>query len=108
MTVLKDLGFDEAELAASWQGHRDFSLRDHRVQLLVRDATLWREAQQKAKAAVAKPVPPVQRPGVSHPKGAAKSRSSKTSHKQLENASGVKPIAPRPSSGRGAEARRRR
>src|SRR5436190_6763695 len=63
VSVLKDLGFDEAELAASWQGQKDLSLRDHRVQLLVRDAALWREAQQKAKAAVAKPVPPVQRPG---------------------------------------------
>jgi hypothetical protein len=89
VTVLKDLGFDEAELAASWQGHRDFSLRDHRVQLLVRDATLWREAQQKAKAAVAKPVPPVQRPGVSHPKGAAQDAVIQNLNKQLENASGV-------------------
>jgi hypothetical protein len=89
VTVLKDLGFDEAELAASWQGHRDFSLRDHRVQLLVRDAALWRGAQQKAKAAVAKPVPPVQRPGVSHPKGAAQDAVIQNLNKQLENASGV-------------------
>jgi hypothetical protein len=89
VTVLKDLGFDEAELAASWQGRQDFSLRDHRVQLLVRDATLWREAQQKAKAAVARPVPPVQRPGVSHPKGAAQDAVIQNLNKQLENASGV-------------------
>lgn len=60
--VLKHHGFDEAELAASWHGHKDFSLRGHRVQLLVRDAVLWREAKAKAKAAVAKPLPPVQRP----------------------------------------------
>ena len=89
VTVLKDLGFDDAELAASWQGRQDFSLRDHRVQLLVRDATLWREAQQKAKAAVAKPVPPVQRPGVSHPKGAAQDAVIQNLNKQLESASGV-------------------
>ena len=88
-TVLKDLGFDDAELAASWQGRQDFSLRDHRVQLLVRDATLWREAQQKAKAAVAKPVPPVQRPGVSQPKGASQDAVIQNLNKQLENASGV-------------------
>jgi hypothetical protein len=89
VTVLKDLGFDEAELAASWRGQKEFSLRDHRVQLLVRDATLWREAQQKAKAAVAKPVPPVQRPGVSHPKGAAQDAVIQNLNKQLENMSGV-------------------
>jgi hypothetical protein len=63
LAVLGDLGFDEAELAQSWNGQRDLSLRDHRVQLLIRDATLWREAQAKAKAAAQKPVPPVQRPG---------------------------------------------
>jgi hypothetical protein len=63
LAVLSDLGFDEAELAQSWNGQKDLSLRDHRVQLLIRDATLWREAQVKAKAAATKPVPPVQRPG---------------------------------------------
>jgi hypothetical protein len=63
LAVLSDLGFDEAELAQSWNGQKDLSLRDHRVQLLIRDATLWREAQAKAKAAATKPVPPVQRPG---------------------------------------------
>jgi hypothetical protein len=89
VTVLKGLGFDEAELAASWRGHQHLSLRDHRVQLLVRDATLWREAQQRAKAAIAKPVPPVQRPGVSHPKGAAQDAVIQNLNKQLENASGV-------------------
>jgi hypothetical protein len=63
LALLSDLGFDEAELAQSWNGQKDLSLRDHRVQLLIRDATLWREAQAKAKAAATKPVPPVQRPG---------------------------------------------
>ena len=63
LAVLSELGFDEAELAQSWNGQRDLSLRDHRVQLLIRDATLWREAQAKAKAAAVRPVPPVQRPG---------------------------------------------
>jgi hypothetical protein len=59
MAVLRDHGFEEVELAASWHGQKDFSLRDHRIQLLVRDAILWREAKAKAKAAVAKPLPPV-------------------------------------------------
>ena len=63
LAVLGDLGFDEAELIPLWNGHKELSLRDHRLQLLIRDATLWREAQAKAKAAAVKPVPPVQRPG---------------------------------------------
>ena len=87
--ALRDLGFDEAELAASWHGQKDLSLRDHRVQLLVRDAALWREAEQKAKAAVARPVPPVQRPGVSQPRGAAQDAVIQGLNKQLENAKGV-------------------
>jgi hypothetical protein len=64
ISVLKDVGFSEAELAAAWNGEKDLSLRDHRMQLLIRDATAWRQAQEKAKTAATKPVPPVQRPGV--------------------------------------------
>jgi hypothetical protein len=87
--VLKDVGFEEAELVQSWHGQKDLSLRDHRVQLLIRDATLWREAQQKAKAAATKPVPPVQRPGVAHPKGAAQAARIQNLAQQLEQAKGV-------------------
>jgi hypothetical protein len=89
LAVLKDLGFEAAELMQSWHGRKDLSLRDHRVQLLIRDATLWREAQQKAKAAAAKPVPPVQRPGVAPAKGAAQAARIQNLTQQLENAKGV-------------------
>ena len=70
LVVLSDLGFDEAELVPLWNGQKELSLRDHRLQLLIRDATLWREAQTKAKAkaAAVKPVPPVQRPGAATPR----------------------------------------
>jgi hypothetical protein len=64
LKVLHELGFDEEnELVPMWNGQKELSLRDHRLQLLIRDATLWREAQAKARAAATKPVPPVQRPG---------------------------------------------
>ena len=72
LSVLKSTGFDEHELAASWRGEQGLSLRDHRVQLLILDATRWRDAQAKAKQVQAKPVPPVQRPGTAQGKGAAR------------------------------------
>ena len=89
VAVLKDLGFDEAELSQSWTGKGSISLRDHRVQLLIRDATLWRDAQAKAKTATAKPVPPVQRPGVAPTKGASAQAEIQNLTRQLETASGV-------------------
>jgi hypothetical protein len=92
LATLTGLGFAEAELAQSWNGQKDLSLRDHRVQLLIRDATLWREAQAKAKAAQAKPVPPVQRPGVAQPKGAAQHAQIENLTQQLDKSSGVKAL----------------
>src|SRR3984893_1406905 len=89
ISVLKDVCFSEAELGASWNGEKDLSLRDHRMQLLIRDATLWREAQQKAKAAVQKPVPPVQRPGVTQGKNAGREAEIQNLQKQLATASGI-------------------
>jgi|SRR5882757_1016998 len=87
--TLKAIGFVEADLGPAWVGQRDLSLRDHRVQLLIRDATLWRQAQAKAKAATTKPVPPVQRPGVSQPAGAAREQQIQNLNTQLDKASGV-------------------
>jgi hypothetical protein len=89
VALLHEHGFDDGELAASWQGRRDFSLRDHRVQLIIRDAIRWRDAQAKAKAAATKPLPPVQRPGASQPKGAAQEAELQSLDRQLDKSSGV-------------------
>ena len=93
LAVLKELGFQETELAQSWHGQRDLSLRDHRVQLLIRDATLWRDAQAKAKAAATRPVPPVQRPGVSQPKGAAQDAEIQHLTQKLDKTGNLKDAA---------------
>lgn len=67
---LKDIGFEESELGSAWNGQASLSLRDHRVQGMIRDAVKYREGQAAAKKAVAtKPLPPVQRPGVAAPRG---------------------------------------
>jgi hypothetical protein len=87
--VLRDIGFTDDELAQSYHGQLGLSLRDHRVQLIVRDAILWREAQAKAKAASARPVPPVQRPGVAQGRGVQRDAELQNLSKQLDNASGV-------------------
>ena len=93
LAVLGDLGFEEAELAQAWNGTRDLSLRDHRVQLLVRDATLWREAQAKAKAAAQKPVPPVQRPGAARSESAASEAQIQALGKRLESTGSLRDAA---------------
>jgi hypothetical protein len=61
--LLKDLGFSDGELGKLWGGQEKLSLRDHRLQLLLRDGLKYREAQAKAKAAQQRSVPNVQRPG---------------------------------------------
>ena len=61
--LLKGLGFTEAELNLLWHGQGAITLRDHRMQLLLRDGVKYREALGKAKAAQRRPVPSVQRPG---------------------------------------------
>ena len=89
VSLLKDVGFTEGELGASWNGEKDISLRDHRVQLLIRDATLWREAQAKAKTATTKPVPPVQRPGAAPAQTTGAHAEIQNLTKQLETATGM-------------------
>ena len=64
LSLLKDIGFTEEDLSRLWNGEVSLSLRDHRAQLLIRDAVRYREAQSVAKTkAVKRPVPTVSRPG---------------------------------------------
>jgi hypothetical protein len=91
--ALKELGFDEAELAQGWHGAKGFSLRDHRLQLLIRDAVLWREAQAKARAAALKPVPPVQRPGASPTPAVRREAELQTLSKRLDQSGSLKDAA---------------
>ncbi len=63
LSLLKDIGFTDEDLSRLWNGEVSLSLRDHRAQLLIRDAARYREAQTSARTKVARPVPAVQRPG---------------------------------------------
>lgn len=71
ISTLKEIGFTDQELAKLWNGREQVSIRDHRIQRLIVDGVKYREAQAAKKAAVATPKPPVQKPGVAQPKGAA-------------------------------------
>ncbi len=90
LAVLKDIGFTEKELNDSYNGKLGLHLRDHRFQLLVHDATMWRDAQAKAKAASAATIPPVQRPGVAQPRGTAQTVQIQNLTKRLETSGSLK------------------
>lgn len=61
--LTEDLGLSKDDLQNLWTGQASLSLRDHRVQLVLRDAVKWREAQKQAKAAAKPTMPAPQRPG---------------------------------------------
>jgi hypothetical protein len=89
---LSDIGFKPEELAQAWHGKASLSLRDHRLQLLILDGVRHREAQAAKAKVVAKPLPPVQRPGVAANRGADAEASIKSLENQLNKASGTKAL----------------
>jgi hypothetical protein len=89
VAALRDLGFEDTELAQLWNGQASLSLRDHRVQLLIRDGLKYRDAQDAAKKTAARALPPVQRPGAAPPRGAAREAEMQTLSRQLDNAHGM-------------------
>jgi len=91
--MLKELGFTDGELGDLWSGKSEISLRDHRVQLLIRDGVRYREAQAKATASKQKPVPSVQRPGTPQPRGAAQDERVKVLDQRLNQSGNVKDAA---------------
>jgi hypothetical protein len=91
--LLRDLGFTDAELAEMWHGKRDVSLRDHRIQLLLRDGVKYRDAQAAAKKAAARPVPNVQRPGPAAPRNADADERVKALDQRLTNSGSLRDAA---------------
>jgi hypothetical protein len=84
LTTLKDVGLEEREIAAAWNG-APVSLRSAAAQRLVLDATRWRLAQEKARTAVQRPVPQVQRPGVRMPDRTSAQVEADRLSKQLDS-----------------------
>jgi hypothetical protein len=88
--MLKGLGFAAGELEQLWRGDRELSLHDHRLQLLIHDGLRLREAQEKARGTAARPVPPVQRPGVAQSRGAAQDAAISTLTRRLDQSGSLK------------------
>jgi hypothetical protein len=91
--MLKDLGFSPEELGRLWNGQDKISLRDHRLQLLIRDGVKYREAQAKARAAQQRPVPNVQRPGPAPARGADADERVKSLDTRLTESGGLRDAA---------------
>ncbi len=66
---LTELGFKPEELAKLANGQDKLSLYDHRIQQLIFSDLKLTDIQNATKAVAAKPIPQVQRPGISRPAG---------------------------------------
>jgi hypothetical protein len=104
--MLKDLGFNDQELSDLWNGRQGLSLRDHRVQLMLRDGVRYRDAQAAAKSAAARPVPQVQRPGAAPPRNAEADARLSALNSRLEQSGTLKDAAALLVAQRQARARR--
>ncbi len=93
VSVLKDVGFSDKELASAFNGEASLSLRDHRVQLLIYDATRFRQAKTGASKPVAKSVPQVQRPGVAKAAVSTAQADVETARKRFERTGSLKDAA---------------
>jgi hypothetical protein len=91
--MLRELGFSDQELNGLYYGKGDLSLHDHRLQMLIRDGIRFRDAQKAAREASHKPVPPVQRPGVAQPRGAAHDAVVQNLTKRLDQTGNLKDAA---------------
>ena len=90
--MLRDVGFADDEVQDAWKGKTGVPLRDHRVQLLLRDAAMWRQAQARANQVTRAPIPPVQRPGTFRPRGAGNEEQVSSVRRQLETATGDRAV----------------
>lgn len=90
---LSNIGFNSDELTNLWHGKAGISLRDARVQIIIAEAAKAREAQEALRKAKTQTVPPVQRPGVAQPKGAADSEKIKDLSRTLDQKGSLKAAA---------------
>jgi hypothetical protein len=85
LVTLRDAGVSDEQAARAWNGE-PISLRSAAAQRLVLDATRWRLAEAKAKAAIARPSPPPQRPSPRQDRMSASAADLQAISRQLDAA----------------------
>ena len=89
LRTLKDVGFAEDELAKAWNGEMAISPRDHRFQVLVYEASKYRELKANPPKPSAKPIPPVQKPGIATTRADTSKAEVEGLRSKLKNAKGI-------------------
>ncbi|RTE91902.1 hypothetical protein [Bradyrhizobium sp. LVM 105] len=90
--LLPELGFKSDELADLAAGKSKLSIYDHRIQRLLADGLKLRDIQKAKIAVVAKPAPPVLRPGAAKPPGSAQSETIQNLSAKLERSGSPKDL----------------
>lgn len=80
---LSELGFKPEELNDLANGKKQLSIYDHRIQQLIFSDLKLSYIQSAKKPIAAKPLPPVQRPGIARPSGSADSENIQALEKRL-------------------------
>lgn len=87
--LFREVGYSDEEMSKLSTVE---AFNDHRAQLIIRDAVLYRRAQQRVENVKAKPLPPVQRPGAPAEKNAARDQQLRTLEQQAKAATGTKQL----------------
>jgi hypothetical protein len=87
--TLRDLGFSDDELGKLANGEEKIAIYDRRLQRLLFDRIKLSEIKAAPAKAIPKPVPAVQRPGVTPPKGQAAAESIQALTSKLNSSGSV-------------------
>ena len=86
VTALRDVGFSDDDLNKLWSGQASVSLRDHRIQLIIRDAARYRDAKAGvATRKTALPASKTLRPGTPAERATESQQSLDTLNKRLDS-----------------------
>jgi len=88
---LHDAGLSDAQIRHAWQ--HDTTFRSATAQIMMVQAARARLARERARTATRKPVPPVQRPGVSHGRNAYAAENAQRLSDRLDRTGNLKDAA---------------
>jgi hypothetical protein len=92
LAMLRGVGLADAEVQRAWKGQTGVPLRDARVQMILRKAALWDQAQARVKNVTKAAPPPVMRPGTYRPSGAGDLETVQRLQRELQGATGDRAV----------------